>query len=137
MKGLLICLVCLFAVIYCNAQQGNVDLSKDPSKPQTVKPKSNAQLLQETAPKPEQTGNNNLSEQYKPDAAADGTSTSKGLAPVNNTPGGLPDAPQMMNTTNSQYNLGNGTKANSTIYYDDAGKVKSSGTSIQFGNKKK
>lgn len=137
MKGLSICLVCLFTAACCNAQQGNIDLSKDPSKPKATKPKSNAQLLQETAPKPGQADNNNLSEQYKPDAASDGTSTSKGLAPANNTPGGLPDAPQMMNTTQTQYNLGNGTKANSTIYYDDAGKVKSSGTSIQFGNKKK
>ena len=42
----------------------------------------------------------------------------------------------MMNATQKQYELGNGVKAKSTTYTDDAGKVRSSGTSIEFGKKK-
>ena len=136
MKGMKIGLVCIFIAVSGYAQQGAVDLSKDPVKPRATLPKSNAQLLKETGTQPAQS-NTDLSEQYKPDAANSGTSTSKGLAPVTTTPGQLPASPQMMNNTNTQYSLGNGTKANTTIYYDDAGKVQSSGTSIQFGNKKK
>jgi hypothetical protein len=136
MKGISICLVYLLTTAWCEAQQVKIDLSNDPSKHVTTHPKSNAALLKETVEQSIPPNQEDLSKQYKPDAIGNGNSTSKGMKPANTT-GALPEATQMMNTANTQYNLGNGTRANSTIYYDDAGKVRSSGTSIQFGNKKK
>lgn len=136
MKQILLYAICMFISLYGHAQQGTIDLSKDPAKQNHALPKSNAQLLKETSPQTSQESTD-LSEQYKPDAANSGTTNSKGLLMGTGNPGNTPATPQMMNTTNTQYNIGNGTKANSTIYYDDAGKVRSSGTSIQFGKKNK
>jgi hypothetical protein len=118
------------ASAYCQ-----VDLSKDPTKPVNTKPKSNAELLKEAAPAPAP-GNNNLQEQLKSDAANPGTTTGRTYIQTGSSPNMAPGQPQMMNSTTTQQQLGNGLKANSSIYYDETGKVKSSGTSIQFGKKK-
>jgi len=136
MEKIILLLAGVFTATISSAQ---VDLSKDPAKPGSQLPKSNAQLLREATPNNNNNNSNpDLADQYKPDAANNGTTSTKTLTPATSaSPGQLSANPQLMNTTNTQYNLGNGTKANSTIYYDDAGKVRSSGTSIEFGKKKK
>jgi hypothetical protein len=133
MKTITILFVCLGWSICSYAQ---VDLSRDPSKPATAKPKSNAELLKEATPAPP-APNPDLQEQLKSDAATSGTTTGRSYIQTGSTPNMAPGQSQMMNSTSTQQQLGNGLKTNSAVYYDETGKVKSSGTTIQFGGKKK
>lgn len=133
MKQLFILLV---AVIFsASAQAQTVDLSKpapgQPNNDLTIK-KSNAQLLQESKPDPTVPGDAKLSEKYKADVK-DPSGTSRVFVPANTTPNGT-DAGGMMNSNTTQQNLGN-LKTNSTLIYDDAGRVKGNSTSISIGGK--
>jgi hypothetical protein len=100
-----------------------IDLSRDPNKPAVAKPKSNAQLLKESQ-QPTTTTDTNLSDKYK----------AKGIAvsPDGNHYG----EGGKLNQQSQQYNIG-GTKATNTINYDNAGRIQGSGTSLEFGKKKK
>lgn len=111
----------LFVVFTASAQ---IDLSRDPNKPILEKPKSNAQLLKESKAPTQQQSDTNLSQKYK----ANGMATS-------------PDGSRYgdngkLNQQSQQYNIGN-TKATNTINYDNSGKIQSSGTTLEFGKKKK
>lgn len=127
-SAILTSVICLFA-LYSHSQ--TVDLAKDPNKPVLTQQKSNAQLLRESRPAANVSdADTNLAEKYKLPAA---TSTdTKNSSMFTNEDG------QRNHTQQQQINLGNGgTKATNTIHYDNAGRVQGSGTSIQFGNKKK
>ena len=114
----------LSALVLSISASAQIDLSRDPNKPILEKPKSNAQLLKESKQPAEQTTDTNLSEKYK----AKGIATS----PDGNHYGDN----GRLNQQSQQYNIG-GTKATNTINYDNSGRVQSSGTTIEFGKKKK
>ncbi len=121
MKQLVILLSCLYIATSANAQ---VDLSRSPgSSPVSPSGKSNAQLLKESNDQP-RLDTVNLVEKYKTDP--------NDASPVIMRK----DAPERINgTTSQEYNLGN-TKATNTILYDETGKIKSTGTSIELKKKK-
>ncbi len=101
-----------------------IDLSKDPNKPVLQPKKSNAQLLKESQAPAQQNTDTSLSSKYR----ASGMSV---------TPGGNTYGDNgRINTQSQQYNMG-GTKATSTIQYDNSGKVQGNSTTIEFGKKKK
>lgn len=117
--------VFLFAALFVSiSASAQVDLSRDPDKPILGKPKSNAQLLKESKEPVQQQGDTNLSQKYM----ANGITTS----PDGNHYGDN----GKLNQDSRQYNIG-GTKATNTINYDNSGRIQSSGTSIEFGKKKK
>jgi hypothetical protein len=113
-------LTALFISLSASAQ---IDLSHDPNKPLVAKPKSNAQLLKESQ-QPADPLDTNLSDKYK----------AKGIAvsPDGNHYG----EGGKLNQQSQQYNIG-GTKATNTINYDNAGHIQGSGTTLEFGKKKK
>jgi hypothetical protein len=120
MKQVLLC-IALGVSLTASAQ---VDLSRDPNKPIIPPKKSNAQLLKESKAPAQQEGDTNLSQKYK----ANGMATS----PDGNRYGDN----GKLNQQSKQYNIGN-TKATNTINYDNSGKIQSSGTTLEFGKKKK
>lgn len=134
MKALLL-ISFLLAGSSCYAQSTKIDLSKDPDQGKYSPNKSNASLLKETADGwkgkdiPDQHDlkyDSNVSGVSKPDnapppAAADIRNLN---VPSNSN----------MNSTYQQGNLGN-LKTNSTIHYDDAGKIRGANTTIKIGNK--
>lgn len=115
--------LCLSSIFTFAQSQNKVDLSKPPASAPATATKSNAQLLKES----NQPGNYdtvNLAEKYKTDPNA--------ASPVIMRK----DAAERVNgTTSQEFNIGN-TKATNTILYDETGKIKSSGTSIELGKKK-
>lgn len=108
-----------------------IDLSKDPSQAPIISQKSNAQLLRESKPSSSTPAvDTSLIGKYSFPAAT--TTDTKNSSMFTNEDG------QRNHTQQQQINIGNGgTKATNTIHYDNAGKVQGSGTSIQFGGKKK
>ena len=128
----------LVAVLFsAGAQAQTVDLSKpapgQPTNDLTVK-KSNAQLLQESKAKdPTQVSDEELSEKYKADVK-NPSGTSRVFVPATATTPGGNNPGGMMNSNTTQQNIGN-LKTNSTLIYDDAGKVRGNSTSINLGGK--
>lgn len=118
-----ILLIALSALSFNSYSQ--IDLSKDPNKPVIQPKKSNAQLLKESQAPPQNSSDSNLTDKYKANSMA--------VQPGGNTYGDN----GKMNTQSQQYNMGGGTKATSTIQYDNSGKVKGNNTTIEFGKKKK
>ncbi|MCB9047069.1 MAG: hypothetical protein H6550_13125 [Chitinophagales bacterium] len=126
----------LFTVVFSSlafigyAQSSKIDLSKDPGSSNTpLHKKSNATLLKESSTTPATNTETNLSEQY----SSDGTITNgtfRKAAPASNT--GMDAQPQMMNATQQQGHIGN-LKTTSQTYYDNSGKIRSSGTTIHLG----
>jgi len=105
-----------FCIIGCcrsaHAQSARFDLSKNPGGAPAPEDKSNAAMLRSAAhTKPD-------SALLKPKGMNEGTYIGKGM---NND--------KMLNMQSTQYKIGN-TKATSTIYYDEAGKVKGTNTTI-------
>jgi uncharacterized protein YdeI (BOF family) len=118
--------------------QQKIDLSKDPSRPATELPKTNAELLKEQAQPTAPSTEADLAEKYKTDATPSGTTTTRTIQAVDApAPSLAPNPSVIVNKTNQQTNLGNGVKANTYIYHDNEGKAKGSGTSIEFGSGKK
>ncbi len=118
---LIVCL-CLTSFYTFAQSQGKVDLSKPPASAPAAA-KSNAQLLKESK-QPGSYDTVNLAEKYKTDPNA--------ASPVIMRK----DAAERVNgTTSQEFNIGN-TKATNTILYDETGKIKSSGASIELGKKK-
>lgn len=115
--------LCLTSIFTFAQSQNKVDLSRPPASTPQATSKSNAQLLKES----KQPGNFdtvNLAEKYKTDPNA--------ASPVIMRK----DAAERVNgTTSQEFNIGN-TKATNTILYDETGKIKSSGASIELGKKK-
>ena len=118
----------LLSLVFCSLtsfaqSQGKVDLSKAPAPAPPAASKSNAQLLKESK-QPGSYDSVNLAEKYKTDPNA--------ASPVIMRK----DAAERVNgTTSQEFNIGN-TKATNTILYDETGKIKSSGASIELGKKK-
>lgn len=125
----------LFVAFTTYAQHGKIDLSKDPTVQQPpLNNKSDATLLKETSgtDKTADTLNTRqLAEQYS-NLNTPNNSTFKGIAP---NPAATPDQPELMNAQQQQGHIGT-QKNNSTTYYDNSGKVRSSNTTIQLGGKK-
>lgn len=134
----IITLILIFFSSTTFAQSQKIDLSKDPANPAPViKPKDNATLLKESNSTNVQPAEE-LKDQYSDkDYSTNTTTTTRTLQPVNAAPALSTTLPVMVNTTNKQTNLGNGVKANTYIYHDEEGKAKGSGTTIEFGKKKK
>lgn len=119
---------------FCHAQ--TIDLSKDPKNSTPTHKKSNAQILSDTEKKPTKEN-----EVYTPapDAANGNTNgTYNQHLQVTPTPNNanLTTEPSMMKTQQQQGKIGN-MNTNSTIYYDNSGKIRSSSTTIKLGNKNK
>lgn len=130
-------LVLLFSLIFCGSTsfaQQKIDLSKAPVGTHGLNStKSNATILSETTPQHNNKNQEvNLSEKYKADGNIQGTfrtvnQNNQQPSTFNN------NTPEVMNGSTQQINLGTGTKANSTTYYDNEGKVRGTNTTIQFG----
>lgn len=115
--------LCLSSIVTSAQSQNKVDLSKPPASASPATSKSNAQLLKESK-QPGSYDTVNLAEKYKTDPNA--------ASPVIMRK----DAAERVNgTTSQEFNIGN-TKATNTILYDETGKIKSSGASIELGKKK-
>lgn len=137
MKSLILTAIITIGANMAFAQQ-KIDLSKDPAKPAAELPKSNAELLKESAPPGAQTTDENLAEKYKADLDAQGTTTTRKIQAVDAPPPTIaPNPSVIVNQTTQQTNLGNGVKSNTYIYQDNEGKVRGSGTSFEFGSGKK
>jgi len=101
----------------------NIDLSTDPNKRVINRDKTNAQLLSEV----------------KTGASSDTTISNVQIEmPVINSKNSsmfLDENGQRVHTQSQEINMGNRVKAINTIHYDNSGKVKGSGTSINLGGK--
>lgn len=106
-------------------QNTTIDLSKDPGATNIVNRSSNASLLQQSQKKESQQQPDSL--MLHPKGSMEGTYNGRSLMQTS-------DNPQLMNAQRTQYNIGN-TKATSTIYYDETGKVKGNSTTISVGGK--
>lgn len=93
-----------------SAAPAKVDLTRDPGVPAATAPQPNPSLLQPAG--------QGVAQPYRT------------MQPAN----GLNTTTQPVNATSNQFNLGN-QKATNTIYYDNAGRVTGSGTSIKLGGK--
>ena len=121
MKAIIFYLLLVATAFSANAQNKKIDLTSDPNKP-VITNKSNAQLLNEAREEPVK---NNDSTGIKPNV-----SIPTAITP--NSSSQIDENGQRLNTRSTQMNIGN-KKATSTIHYDNSGKVKSTGTSIQLG----
>lgn len=119
--------ILLFAIVIAttsvNAQTQKIDLANDPNQPAINLNRSNAQLLKDAkdAPAPIKDSSN--------------IQNVKIATPVINTPNSssqLDINGQPLNTQTNQINIGN-KKATSTIHYDNSGKVRGNGTTIELG----
>lgn len=115
MNRLLLFLLFSSASFSALAQNTRFDLSKSPSEQQAAANQSNATMLRSASEnKPD-------SNMLMPKGMNEGTFTGKGMSNE-----------QLLNKQSTRYKVGN-TKATSTIYYDESGKVK--GSSTTFGGK--
>lgn len=133
MRFVLYTMLALCSISEAYAQSDKIDLSKDPLTPpatSTTK-KSDAELLRSSG-KTEQpaTTNTDLAEKYNTEVPLNGTY--QGVAPNTSI---IQGQPQMMNVQQQQGQIGN-LKTNSATYYDNSGKIRSSGTTIELGKKK-
>jgi len=115
MSRLLFCLFFSSLSFSVLAQSTRFDLSKNPAGQPNPAAQSNAGMLRAASEKKPD------SSLLNPKGMDDGTYTGRGM---NND--------QLLNKQSTQYKLGN-TRATSTIYYDESGKVK--GSSTTFGGK--
>jgi len=113
----------LFTIValLVNAQNKKIDLASDPNKP-ILSHRSNAQLMQEAKDEPQK---NDDSGMMKSTVIIPSTTTPNSSSQIDQNG-------QRLNTQSSQINIGN-KKATSTIQYDNSGKIRGNGTSIQFG----
>lgn len=131
MRLVLYILLALCFVNEAAAQTDKIDLSKDPVVQPATPKKTDAELLRSAGDnKPVNTTDANLAEKYKTDVPLNGTY--QGVAPNTSI---IQGQPQMMNVQQQQGQVGN-LKTNSATYYDNSGKIRSSGTTIELGKKK-
>lgn len=120
----------LFGFSGAYAQSGKIDLSQ-PAQQSVVTKQSDAELLKNAGKSEAATATDkDLAEKYKTDVELNGTY--QGVAPNTNI---IQGQPQMMNVQQQQGQIGN-LKTKSATYYDNEGKVRSSGTTIELGKKK-
>lgn len=130
MRVVLYVILGLFGVSGAYAQSGKIDLSK-PVQQSTVTRQSDAELLKNAGKSEAATiMDKDLAEKYKTDVDLNGTY--QGVAPNTSI---IQGQPQMMNVQQQQGQIGN-LKTKSATYYDNEGKVRSSGTTIELGKKK-
>ena len=121
----------LFSVSGTYAQSAKIDLSQPPVQQPVVTKQSDAELLKNAGKsEPATPMDKDLAEKYKTDVELNGTY--QGVAPNTSI---IQGQPQMMNVQQQQGQIGN-LKTKSATYYDNEGKVRSSGTTIELGNKK-
>ena len=107
-------------------QSKSIDLSKAPNQNKPIHKKSNAELLSETKEQPKQEKD---AFAPAPDAANNNTSGTYNkhlqITPTPNNMLTLSTEPSMMKAQQQQGRIGN-MNTNSTIYYDNSGKIRSS-----------
>jgi|GEM_PF-5458900 len=136
MKALIYTAILIGLAQCANAQSSKIDLSKAPGAPSApLQKKSNATLLQETTntntntnTNTETTSETDLAEQYSSDGTIN-NGTYRKAAPAGNS---MNAQPEMMNATQHKGNIGN-LQTTSETYYDNSGKIRSTGTTIKLG----
>ncbi len=131
MKTVIITTISFFLLNIANGQE-KVDLKKVPDNSIGIQtPKSNALILKETQPT-KSTQEVDLSEQYNKPVNTTAPATFRTVKQNETQPNMLQSSPEVLNGTTQQINLGTGTKANSTTYYDNEGKIRGTNTTISF-----
>ncbi|MEZ5015639.1 MAG: hypothetical protein R2800_01195 [Flavipsychrobacter sp.] len=113
--------------------QQKVDLSKAPIGNNGLSnTKSNAAILRDATPQSADNKEVDLAEKYKSDnTTVQGTfRTVKQNEP---RPNMMNSGTEVLNGSTHQMNIGTGTKANSTTYYDNEGRIRGTNTTISFG----
>lgn len=112
--------------------QQKIDLSKAPIGNSGLdNTKSNAAILRDATPQSTDNKEVDLTEKYKSDNTVQGTfRTVKQNEP---RPNMMNSGTEVLNGSTHQMNIGTGTKANSTTYYDNEGRIRGTNTTISFG----
>ncbi|HTN45578.1 MAG TPA: hypothetical protein VL098_04470 [Flavipsychrobacter sp.] len=122
MKVAFLSILILWVATAGYAQDKKLDLASDPNQPALQTGKSNAQLLLEAKPQPAETVDSINTQSLK--TTINTTNTSYNSSQLDNNG-------QPLNTQSQQLNIGN-KKATSTIQYDNSGKVRGNGTTIDL-----